>query len=109
MSSQDTSSFNISIDPASPSADEYFKSIEDRVNRKIADSMKKAVALILTKFEKMLQEWVQLMITEEIDKKIKNLSNFKNTMEAHADNNKVVKTLRSPRTHLKNLTSTPES
>ena len=50
----DTSSINFSIDPASPTADEYFKSIEDRVNRKIAQGMKKAVHLILAKFDTML-------------------------------------------------------
>lgn len=113
MSSGDHSSFNFSIDPTSPSADEYFKSIEERVNNKIATGMKKAVHLILQKFEAMLQERVQLMIVEEIDKKIKHIGHFKSSMEAHAPDPRVFKLMQSPRTTSLNrqvatATATPE-
>lgn len=66
-----TSSFNFSIDPASPSADEYFKSIEERINKKISLGIKKAVHLIFEKFDHMLQDWVQIMINDSIESKIK--------------------------------------
>ena len=73
----DSSSYNISIEPASPSADEYFKSIDDRVNRKIAAGLKKAVHLIKNKFDSYVQEWLSIMITEEIEIRIKELKSVR--------------------------------
>ena len=78
----DSSSYNISIEPASPSADEYFKSIDDRVNRKIAAGLKKAVHLIKNKFDSYVQEWLSIMITEEIEIRIKELKSVRDRADA---------------------------
>ena len=62
-----SSSFHFSIDPASENADEYFKTIEDKLNRKIALGLKKAVAMIVSRMEKMIEERVNFVVNDELD------------------------------------------
>ena len=62
-----SSSFHFSIDPASENADEYFRTIEDKLNRKIALGLKKAVAMIVSKMEKMIEDRVNVIINDELD------------------------------------------
>ena len=50
--------------------DEYMQKIDDRVNQKIAKGMKKAIHLIVGKFDEMYQEKMKLFMKEEIDGKI---------------------------------------
>lgn len=44
--------------------------IDDRVNQKIAKGMKKAIHLIVGKFDDMYQEKMKLFVREEIEGKI---------------------------------------
>ena len=50
--------------------DEQMQRIEDRVNQKIAKGMKKAIHLIVSKFDEMYQQKMTLFVKDEIEVKL---------------------------------------
>ena len=53
------------------SIDELFVRVDERVNTKMAHGMKKAIHLIVEKFERHVKDNIRLFVQQEVDLKLK--------------------------------------
>ena len=58
--------------------DDLYSNIDDRVNYQIAQSMKKVVHMIVEKFDRHVQEKLKLIVSEEVEMKLKEKEDAKN-------------------------------
>ncbi len=62
----DDNLFQIGKNSNTTSVEEYFKNIDHRVNVKIAAGMKKAVHLIVEKFDDIIQDKLNLLVAKKV-------------------------------------------
>ena len=60
-------------------AESYFQAIDDRINGKIADGLKKGTKLLLQKLNQHLSSKFQMMLDAEVDKRTKVMNDLLNT------------------------------
>ena len=46
--------------------EEYCRYIDERINIKLAEGMKKVAALVLTKFDSLLKDKIELLVKQEV-------------------------------------------
>ena len=53
------------------SVDEFFNNVDDRVNHKIAQGMKRAIRLIVGQFDKHMLNKIKMIVRDELDDKMR--------------------------------------
>lgn len=53
--------------------EDFYKEIDERMNVKLAEGMKKVASLIVTRFESVIQDKIRLMVKDEVEGKIEEI------------------------------------
>ena len=53
--------------------EDFYKEIDERMNVKLAEGMKKVASLIVTKFESVIQCKIRVMVKDEVESKIQEI------------------------------------